>query len=191
MDALQSSLLIIGSVSVIAAIVGGNLKLPGAQFGPLESTSLRVILAAVGVLLIAGSLFPFAIRLSLPTKQSYLAQLDASCEQLGRYQRNVKTPPFDDIDAQVKYGTHRLSFNREFAAQWRRWAIPPGDEKEVTAMQNLYDTYLDKVQEGIDQLQKRGYISHDLLPELTKLGTAYSARMRRYGSNTCVVYMTQ
>ena len=127
MEEIQYSLLIIGIVSLIAAIVGGNLKLPGAQFGPLESTSLRFILAMLGVLLTAGSFFlPSTMRLSSsfygdlspPTRQTYLAQLDASCDRISTMLGNLGEPR--DHNATIEYITNRLTIYRDYAAQWGR-----------------------------------------------------------------------
>jgi hypothetical protein len=52
-EAAIVTLMLVGAVSLVAAIVGGNVKLPGdVQFDALKNPALRIILAVVGMGLI-------------------------------------------------------------------------------------------------------------------------------------------
>jgi len=53
--ALNTTLLVLGVLCVVAAVVGGGLKAAGAEFPPLASPRRQVLLAIVGVLVIAGA----------------------------------------------------------------------------------------------------------------------------------------
>lgn len=57
MDAAIGTLMLLGAVSIIAAVVGGNVKLPGGtEFAGLRHPALRGVLAIVGVsLMVFGS----------------------------------------------------------------------------------------------------------------------------------------
>lgn len=57
MEAAGSTLLILGAVSMIAALVGGSLKLLGnTEFPPLKSPSIRILLGLVGVVFLCSGL---------------------------------------------------------------------------------------------------------------------------------------
>src|SRR5215813_3719111 len=68
MEEAQLSLLIMGALCIIAAIVGGNLKLLGAQFGPLKSGLVRQWLGIAGAVLIASSFVLPSLYAKGPTK---------------------------------------------------------------------------------------------------------------------------
>ena len=56
----MTSILVIGAVCVVAAIVGGELKLAGFEFPILTSRTSRVLLAGVGIVFVIIGLFqPF------------------------------------------------------------------------------------------------------------------------------------
>jgi hypothetical protein len=52
---MNTTLVVLGVLCVIAAIVGGGLKAAGTEFPPLASPRRQLLLALVGVLVIAGA----------------------------------------------------------------------------------------------------------------------------------------
>ncbi|MGH2703542.1 MAG: hypothetical protein ACRDJ4_00155 [Actinomycetota bacterium] len=52
---MNTTLFVIGLVCVTAAVVGGGLKLAGAQFPPLKSTGRQLLLAIIGLTVVGAS----------------------------------------------------------------------------------------------------------------------------------------
>ena len=190
MDA-TTYLLIAGVFCVIAAIVGGNLKLPGTEVGPIQSRSLRIILAIVGMVLVGYSVRPGPHPL---TKEEYLANLDTICgkknSSIASWISFTSNPnPIDRINLII-------NAERNFLAQWRRLPAPQGDEERLTSILDKFDQYISSYEKGKDvylaALQRGEYpdYANDVLiakQNISDAITEYNAAIRGYGSNRCSV----
>jgi hypothetical protein len=197
MDSTQSSLLIMGCVSLIAAIVGGNLKLPSTEFGKLESPLLRAALGSLGIGLIVTSFFLPTLTRNRPLKGEYLARLDTRCARL----TTAATMP--ELSA-------HLSLWRQFSDEWHKWPTPQGDDETVAEIQKkflhtidqieliepLYDRALLHREEDLTQPNPLGPFAiptgpfdkktlGELAEQLTSTSKEYIEEMRSYGSTPC------
>lgn len=202
MDTTQSSLLVIGCVSLIAAIVGGNLKLPSTEFGKLESPLMRTILGAVGAGLVVTSFLLPSLTRAHPLKGTYLAQLDSHSIRVA------------SAVSKLDFAAH-LKLLRQFSDEWHGWIAPEGDDKTVADLQGRFSGTVNQI-EAIGPLYKRTFygptfdhdhptseslralasdpddpkkIDAEALKELNKtidsISRAFVDEMRNYGSTPC------
>lgn len=193
----ESTLLFIGIVCLIAAIVGGNLKLPGAQFGPLENPGLRLSLAAVGVVIIIGSfIIPYATNKDL-TKETYLKGLDSLCSELQVSLNRINAKANPSLESSSGRADLKALTNifREFSANWRRRAVPIGDERIIATAQDLFDEFVqhyDYVIFTSAELERTGRVAEieklfllTWRPEYYRRSEKYNRAIIAYGSNRC------
>jgi hypothetical protein len=82
LQSVQLSLVLFGAVCIIAAIVGGNIKLPGVQVGPIASEDAREGLGILGFALLGASYFLPQWYSTGPTKEAYAHKLNNLCHQV-------------------------------------------------------------------------------------------------------------
>jgi hypothetical protein len=182
LDATQSTLLIMGCVCIVAAIVGGNLSLASAKFDALESPFLRWLLAVVGALFVIGVFaLPDMLR-SRPLKGIYLAKLDRACEKLdAQMKANWNGRPFN-----LESAKKDVILERDFLAEWRRWPTPDGDDHEIAEVQNHFNEHLDAydiVMSVTTYTDAKEHMKMTIKAVQLKIDVAEGSR--KYGSEKC------
>jgi len=188
-NATQSTLLVIGFVSVIAAIVGGNLKLPSTEFGKLDSPTLRLILGCLGLVIIAVSFDLPALTRTRPLKSEYLARLDIECMQVTMTLR-ANSMNMAQLQPNPQLVAASLMPYRQFSALWRRWEAPEGDDKSISQIQNKFDYAINLTEEFLLAVFTPGNTQARIaqLYDDGAMATAdYNASIRNYGSVQCSV----
>jgi hypothetical protein len=189
--ATAGTLLVIGVLCLIAAIVGGNLKLGGAEFGALRSPFARVSLAIVGTVTIAVTVVAITVTPApeppsqshtSSARQEYLNQLDALCIALINAVAQLPAPEqMTDPDRDAL-----IILAQEFLTQWRRMPPPRGDEQLIGTVQALYESYLTLETQRIYAWEHRDSASVQALePQIEHARVRYNDQIRAYGSNRC------
>lgn len=99
MSDLKTPLLLAGIACVVAAIVGGGLKLLGAEFPLLQSLTRQALLATAGVVLIVSSaVTPSDSKIQFDKDRAALAtsfsrQLDDVATNVNRWRSGQPLPP--------------------------------------------------------------------------------------------------
>ena len=206
MEAAGAAILVLGAVCLIAAIIGGNVSLPGGTtFAALTSKTSRVVLASFAVVLfVLGFIFlflqsPSPLRpLDLPdstdssvTKRQYTTAANeicrASTSQLSQIKEQVGIEARDLNDlAIVIEGI--IQVRRDQLSQLSELNIPKGDESDISAIEDSLRKYISSMVYATQVLYAEDKIAaEDSLKDLNSIASEFNLLTRSYNLSDCVI----
>jgi hypothetical protein len=136
------AILVIGFVCIVAAIVGGNLKLAGASFGALREPPLRVGLAIAGIVAVWAS-FNVANWIDpAPSMSDYLSEVRVTCSAA-----RVTEPPSTIFRQTPEYYRAKATWTANLVAELRALRPP-----KVNA--DTFDVLWNYLSDAVNQFNK-------------------------------------
>lgn len=204
MEAAGATLLILGAVSIIAALVGGSLKLLGdTEFPPLKSPIIRVLLGIVGsffvlwgLVLVVGldsatppdnseaSQTPPAVR-SEDEVMAYTTRLNDICIARGEDLASLNQPNRDDhqsiVDWLYQTSVIYAGWRNEINAVTRPAGAINAALREILEQHDILAAATDGMYQAAAARDEALYRRH--LIALTQATDTLGAAFRAYGMN--------
>lgn len=214
MEAAGAAILILGAVCIIAAIIGGNVSLPGGTtFAALTSKPSRVTLAIFALILffLGSILLVVALAQSMPTpiapgphsidptedsltqtlpdsfdsRMQYTESANTICRESESAVAQLERPDGSDAN-EIDVGFVALKqIRQDQLSQLRNLDIPVGDEVYINEIENSLSTHIDAI-ENLIQANYLGGILEDSYTQFMATSDQFNLTVRNYNLSDCI-----